>query len=111
LPDLTFRGAPTVSAKPVLHGHKYMICFTVANIGPGPAGPFRVAGGGLGIPFLPYHDFPGLAGGGVASSCLVYPTTPPAGSYTVGLTVDSLSAVTESREDNNTANVPVVVAP
>ena len=110
-PDLTFRSAPTLSVKPLVVGHKYAICFTVANIGALAAGPFRVAGGGLGIPVAPYRDFPGLAAGATASGCLAYPTTPSVGSYTVGLTVDSLNAVTELREDNNTANVSVTVVP
>jgi subtilase family serine protease len=89
----------------------YRLCFKVRNIGLVASGPYRVGAGGLGIPVAPYLDFPGLASGATHSGCIRYPTTPPAGSYRLGVTADSLYAVGETREDNNDYVVPVTIAP
>lgn len=114
-PDLIFRmvqlgphGAPVGS---VHRGHPYYVCFIVANVGPVASGPFRVAGGGLGIPTIPFQNHAGLAAGAERKGCLLYPTTPAAGKYMLGLEVDSLHAVAESNEGNNTRNLPVLVVP
>ena len=95
----------------VRRGTAYAACFSVANIGGSFSGPFRVAGGGLGVPFIPFADLPGIAPGGARIGCVRYPTTPPPGVYRVELTADSLGAVAESREDNNAAVVTVKVVP
>ena len=116
LPDLTFRktwlsspaGAP-LSAVPKYR--PYLACFTVVNIGTGASGNFRVSGGGLGIPTNPYQDQAGLAAGASRDGCLTYPTTPAPGNYQLGLTADSLHAVTESNEGNNDATIKVTVTP
>lgn len=114
-PDLVFSATPVIQpalpGNSVRRGQRYAICFKVRNIGGLAAGAFRVEGGGLGIPTLPHADFPGLAAGAVVGGCLIYPTTPAVGHYTVGLTVDAGFAVTELHEDNNTANVTVNVVP
>lgn len=116
-PDLVFRsvwlsvGMPPVRVTSVRRGRPYQACFVVANAGAAASGPFRVSGGGLGIPTTPFQDHAGLAAGLSRTGCIDYPTTPPAGSYGLGLTVDSLGAVTESREFNNTATIPVTVVP
>jgi hypothetical protein len=114
-PDLIFRmvqlgphGAPVSS---VHRGHPYYVCFIVANVGAVASGPFRVAGGGLGIPTIPFQNHAGLAVGAERKGCLLYPTTPAAGKYVLGLQVDSLNAVAESNEGNNTRNIPVLVVP
>jgi hypothetical protein len=116
-PDLTFRRT-FLRAYPsgqvidrVRRGHRYYACFVVANIGAAASGPFRVAGGGLGIPFNPFQDHAGLAPGATRLGCLVYPTTPPPGIYNLGLKADSLNAVVESNEANNTATIGVTVVP
>jgi hypothetical protein len=117
LPDLTFRvtwlqlpGSP-VRVKSVHNGRPYLACFVVVNIGVVPSGPFRVSGGGLGLPTNPYQDHASLAPGASRQGCLTYPTTPPPGHYNLGLTVDSQHVVHESREDNNDAVIYVPVAP
>jgi len=116
LPDLTFRAAWLASpdgstVKSVRRGRPYLACFIVANIGAASSGPFRVAGGGLGIATNPYQDQASLAAGASRQGCLSYPTTPGPGSYKLGLTADSQNLVHESREDNNDAAIPVVVVP
>jgi hypothetical protein len=117
LPDLTIErtwlalpGSST-HVQAVHNGHPYLACFIVANIGAAPSGPFRVAGGGLGIPTNPYQDHASLAAGASRQGCLNYPTTPAPGSYNLGIMADSLHAVHESREDNNEAVIHVVVVP
>ncbi len=47
----------------------------------------------------------------ICQACLLCPTTPPAGRDRLGLKADSPEVVAESREDNNTAEVAVVVRP
>lgn len=110
LPDLTFG---SLSLRPsVLHaGMSYYLCFTVANIGAAASGPFRVGAGGLGIPYSPFQDHASLAPGATRDGCIRYPTTPPAGTYTLGAKVDSLNAVAESNEGNNERTIGVVVGP
>ena len=116
-PDLTFRDAfiRATSTGPrtdtIRRGRQYYVCYTVANIGGALSGSFRVAGGGLGIPTLPFQNHPGLAAGATRNGCLVYPTTPPPGDYTLGIKVDSANVVTEMREDNNTQNLKIRIAP
>lgn len=116
-PDLVIRvtwlQAPVriVRIKTVPVGKSYKACFKIANIGPGASGPYRLGAGGLGIPTSPYMDFPGLAPGAAQNGCILYPTTPPVGSYNLGMTVDSLGAVAELREDNNSAVLHVEVTP
>jgi subtilase family serine protease len=89
----------------------YRLCFKVRNIGPVASGPYRVGAGGLGVPVAPYLDFPGSASGATQSGCIRFPTTPPPGSYRLGVTADSLFAVAEIREDNNDYTVPVTISP
>jgi hypothetical protein len=104
-------GLPPVRVTSVRRGRPYQACFVVANVGTVASGSFRVAGGGLGIPTAPFQDHAGLGAGLSRTGCIDYPTTPPVGSYRLGLTADSLGAVTESREFNNTATIPVTVVP
>jgi hypothetical protein len=116
-PDLTFRrtflraypGGQVIDR--VRRGNRYYACFVVANIGAAASGPFRVAGGGLGVPFNPFQDHAGLAPGATRLGCLLYPTTPPPGVYNLGLKADSLNAVVEANEANNTATIGVTVVP
>ena len=116
-PDLVFQNAfvrPSGSEKPtntIRRGERYFACYTVANVGSIPSGPFRVGGGGLGIPVAPFQDHAGLAAGASRAACIAYPTTPPPGDYRLGLKVDSLDAVSESREDNNTREISVRIVP
>lgn len=83
-------------------GQSYLACFTVANRGMRGSGPFRVSGGGLGVPVAPYQNHAALGPGDSRDGCLEYSTTPGAGSYKLVLTADSRHSVVESREDNNT---------
>jgi hypothetical protein len=117
LPDLTFRDAWLADPRAGKHlvtvhqGQAYYACFIVANIGSAPSGPFRVAGGGLGLSYSPFQDQASLTAGASRQGCLRYPTTPAPGSYKLGLTADSLNVVHESRKDNNSATIPVTVIP
>jgi subtilase family serine protease len=95
----------------VPEGKSYRLCFKVRNIGPVASGPYRVGAGGLGIPTAPFIDYASLAPGMTRSGCILYPTTPPVGSYRLGVTADSVYAIAELREDNNDAVVPVPVVP
>lgn len=114
-PDLVFRSSwlsvGTARVTTVRRGQAYQACFVVANVGGAASGPFRVGGGGLGIPTAPFQDHAGLGVGHSRTGCINYPTTPSVGSYTLGLTVDSLGAVSELREFNNTTTIPVTVVP
>jgi hypothetical protein len=92
-------------------GQRYYACFEVANVGAAASGPFHVGGGGLGIPVAPRQAHASLLPGGARVGCLLYPTTPPIGSYRLGIDADSLGVVTESREDNNGATLAVNVVP
>ena len=113
--DLVFKSAylrTTESSAPVrvlTSGQTYLACFTVANQGNDATGPFRVSGGGLGVPTAPYQNHTALADGATREGCLNYPTTPGPGNYTLRLTVDSRNSVTESREDNNTYDLRVSI--
>ena len=117
LPDLVIRAAWLQTRTSPVHvttlkrGTPYYACFTVANIGSGASGVFRVSGGGLGVPAAPFQDQAGLAASATRTGCLAYPTTPQPGSYQLGLTADSQHAVAEGREDNNDAVIPVTVVP
>jgi hypothetical protein len=117
LPDLEFRVAwlqapvRNVRIYAVPEGKSYRVCFKVRNIGAVASGPYRIGAGGLGIPVAPFIDYPGLAPGVTQSGCIHYPTTPPAGSYNLGLKADSLNVVAELREDNNETVIPVPVVP
>lgn len=116
-PDLTIRRAWLQDPKtggPLKAVHvkqAYLACFVVANIGSAASGPFRVAGGGLGIPTNPFQDHASLAPGASRQGCLTYPTTPAAGSYNLGITADSQNVVHESNEGNNDAVIHVTVLP
>jgi hypothetical protein len=92
-------------------GQRYYACFEVANIGAGASGPFLVSGGGLGISSTPTVPQANLLPGASREGCLLYRTTPRAGSYRLGITVDPVGGVRESREDNNTATLGVTVTP
>lgn len=114
-PDLVFKHAylrspssPT-AVDVLIHGQSYLVCFTVANQGNDGSGPFRVSGGGLGVPREPYQNQTALTDGGTRDGCLSYSTTPAPGSYRLQLTADSRFSVIESREDNNTLEIPVTV--
>jgi hypothetical protein len=115
LPDLIFRRAflrqapsgPLVTRVRV--SQPYYACFEVANVGAGDAGAFRVAGGGLGIRTPPTQDHAPLVAGAAREGCLLYSTTPPIGTYRLGLTVDSAFAVREARDTNNNATLAVIV--
>ena len=115
LPDLIFKDAwvrtqlSPLRVKALRTAKPYLACFTVANIGAGASGGFRVGGGGLGVPVAPYQDHASLLPGAARTGCLTYATAPPPGAYRLGLTADSLNAVTELREDNNTATINVIV--
>jgi hypothetical protein len=117
LPDLTLRDAWLADPRAGKHlvsvhqGQAYYACFIVANIGSAPSGPFRVAGGGLGLSYSPYQDHASLAPGASRQGCLSYPTTPPPGSYKLGLEADSQHVVHESNEANNNAVISVTVVP
>jgi hypothetical protein len=114
-PDLVIKSAYLRTAAdrdPVsvlVNGQSYLACFTIANQGNDVSGPFRIGGGGLGVSAAPYQNQTALAASRTRDGCLTYPTTPGPGRYTVQLTVDLLNAVTESREDNNTYDLRVVV--
>ena len=116
-PDLVIRraflraapgGAPVSTIR---RGQRYWACFEVANVGGAASGGFRVAGGGLGVPTAPYQDHAGLAVGASREGCLAYPTTPAAGTYSLGLSADSRNAVVEAHEDNNGASIRVQIVP
>ena len=92
-------------------GQPYSVCVQVQNIGAGAAGLFKVAGGGLAVPFNPTVAVSSLAAGAVTDVCLNYPTTPPAGAYRVGVSADSTGLVAESDETNNELIVNVTVIP
>jgi subtilase family serine protease len=102
---------PLFPGNQVKRGKPYLACFVVANIGFAPSGPFRVTGGGLGIPFNPFQNHAGLAPGASRAGCLKYPTTPKPGNYNLVLKVDSLNTVVESNEGNNTAVMVITVVP
>lgn len=88
-------------------GQSYLACFTIANQGNDESGPFRVSGGGLGVPTSPYQNQTALDDGRTRDGCLSYPSTPEPGNYTLRLTADSRNSVRESREDNNTYDLRV----
>jgi hypothetical protein len=116
-PDLVLRSvyarsltSPTpLTAVPA--GTSYYVCFTAANVGSARSGPFRVAGGGLGLPSSPFQDHASLLPGATRAGCLLYPNTPAPGSYRIGLGADSRDAVVEIREDNNGATLPITIVP
>jgi len=95
----------------IRRGQRYWACFEVANVGTANSGPFRVGGGGLGVPTPPFLVQASLSPGASRLGCLVYPTTPPPGSYVLVLGADSLSVVPEIREDNNRATITVRIEP
>lgn len=116
-PDLTLRTvwlhtqASSAHVTTLRRGTAYYACFTAANIGSAASGVFRVGGGGLGVPTAPYQNQAGLGPGATRNGCLLYPTTPPPGTYRLGLSADSLRVVAETREDNNDATITVTVIP
>lgn len=99
------------TVKSVSVGTPYSVCFDVVNLGTMPAGAFRVSGGGLGIPVGPSVSLTGLAGGASQRVCLRYYTTPPVGTWRLGITADSGRAVIETLETNNDLAVTVNVTP
>jgi hypothetical protein len=115
LADLTIRRAwlqtPTTKGQvnSVPLGRPYFACFIVANIGAAASGPFRVAGGGLGVPTRPYLDMASLTPGASRQGCLSYATTPDPGSYQLVITADSQNVVRETNKANNEATIQVVV--
>lgn len=115
-PDLVIRdwwvvpGGPKAPNK-VKAGQKYQVCFVVANIGPVASGPFKVQGGGLGIPFNPTAAEAALAAGAAREGCLTYPTTPSPGNYNLGVTADVPNAVAESNEGNNERSEAITILP
>jgi hypothetical protein len=117
LPDLVLRDVwvrtqdSSLRAKALRTATSYLACFTVANVGMVASGAFRVGGGGLGVPVAPHQNHASLLPGATRAGCLTYTTAPPPGSYRLGLTADSLNAVTEMREDNNSSTIDVVVVP
>lgn len=112
-PDLVIKHAylraagDTAPVDALIRGQSYLVCFTVANQGNDASGPFRVGGGGLGVPRAPYQNQTTLSDGRTRDGCLSYPNTPEPGSYRLRLTADSRHAVRESREDNNTYELVV----
>lgn len=116
-PDLILRTAWLRTQTSAAHvttlrrGTAYYACFTAANVGPAASGVFRVGGGGLGVPTAPFQNHASLAPGATRNGCLLYPTTPPPGTYRLVLSADSLRAVAETREDNNDATITVTVIP
>jgi hypothetical protein len=117
LPDLIIRsvylrtvaGGPAVTG--IRLGQRYWACFKVANVGASASGPFQVGGGGLGVRTAPSQAHATLLPGATREGCLLYPTTPPIGSYRLGIEADSRRVVRETREDNNTATLVVNVVP
>jgi len=117
LPDLVIRrvylravpGGPAVAR--IRLGRRYWACFEVANLGAAASGPFHVGGGGLGVPTAPSQAHATLLPGASRAGCLLYSTTPPIGSYRLGIEADSRRVVRETREDNNTATLVVNVVP
>lgn len=116
-PDLVIRdwwvvpGGPKAASNKVKVGQKYQVCFVVANIGPVASGPFKVQGGGLGVPFNPTVAEAALAAGAAREGCLTYPTTPSPGNYNLGVTADASNAVAESNEGNNDRSEAITVLP
>ena len=117
LPDLVVRrvwlgdartGAPVST---VQKAHPFLACFTVANIGAGAGGPFRVGASGAGVPSSPFQDHAGLAVGAARDGCLTFATTPSLGKYRLVVTADSLRAILESNEGNNDTTLIVTVTP
>jgi len=92
-------------------GRPYSVCVEALNIGAGDAGLFKIAGGGLGVPFNPSAAVSSLAAGASFNVCLSYPTTPSPGAYRLGVSADSTGLVTESDETNNELIVNVTVTP
>ena len=115
LPDLVLRNVflreGGLRVTKIRQGHRYNVCFQVANIGTASSGAFRVGGGGLGIPYNPFQNHASLLPGKARRGCLTYPTTPPVGKYRLGIEADSLHTVRELREDNNGATLPVRIVP
>lgn len=115
LPDLIIRrsflrassGGPAVTQ--VRRGQRYWACFVVENIGTAASGAFHVGGGGLGLTAAPSQGHAALAPGASREGCLLYSTTPPVGSFRLGLEADSRRIVRETREDNNIATIAVNV--
>ncbi len=95
--------------KTVRAGRSYYACFEVANIGAADSGPFRVGGGGLGVPVAPVQAHAGLSRGSNRAGCLLYDTTPRPGRYRLGISADSRTVIDESREDNNERILTVIV--
>ena len=116
-PDLVIRRAflrlasSPVEVTNLRRGQNYLACFEVANVGAAASGPFRVEGGGLGVRTLPSQAHASLPPGAERVGCLLYSTTPPVGSYRLGITADSLRTVRETREDNNAATLTLNVVP
>ncbi len=116
-PDLLIRRAflrvasSRAEVTSIRSGTPYLACFEVTNTGAASSGPFRVGGGGLGVRTPPSQAHASLLPGAAREGCLSYATTPPSGSYRLGLTVDSRRTVRETREDNNEATLTVTVAP
>jgi hypothetical protein len=89
----------------------YRLCYDVGNIGMAAAGPFVVAGGGLGIPFTPTRAHAGLAAGATTTGCLSYPTTPAPGVYFLSVEADHTHIVAELNEGNNSRTEAIIVMP
>jgi hypothetical protein len=117
-PDLVIRdwrvipdAQPWDNNNDVKSDQPYRLCYTVANIGTAAAGPFKVAGGGLGVAFNPTNSHGGLAAGASAGGCLYYPDTPAPGLYFLSVTADWTHIVAESNEGNNSRVEPITVIP
>jgi hypothetical protein len=108
MPDLTIKdwwvvpdAMPENLTNEVESGQSYKVCFIVANIGMASSGSFTVSGGGLGISYNPTQSHASLAPGQTREGCLEYPTTPPPGTYKLGIKADASNMVAESNEKNN----------
>ena len=117
-PDLVIGGLhtvpdilPFVAGNQVQSGKAFLACFVVENVGLAASGNFRVQGSALGLPAAPFQDHAGLARGASRAGCVRYPTTPAPGGYKLVIRVDSLNAVAESNEANNTGAMDLVVLP
>jgi len=100
---------PFVAGNQVQRGQPFQVCYVVSNIGLRASGGFRVNGNGFFPP--PFQDHASLAPGESRGGCLQYARARVLGTRTLTLKADSRNVIAESREDNNTATVSIIVLP
>jgi hypothetical protein len=116
LPDLTLRSSLLLSASGTVVSsvrayQPYYLCVDVANEGGSPSGAFKVGAGGLAVPVAPVLAVSGLGPSANTWLCFRYPTTPPPGTYRIGVAADLTHLVAETDEGNNGLTATVQVVP